>query len=161
MELHEFEPMIYKPDPAHPLLVLSCSQTKAPSAGYIRFHDLYAGPLWQQVKASSFPLTNVAAISAMHGFLAPGSVIKTYDRMLDEKAAESFVSTSNHVWRFAMLAGAMPRTLVIGGRFYRQLPEAATSRYPSIAPKVAFAAGSFLQLRAELGRFLEPYRSAA
>jgi hypothetical protein len=139
-----------------PLLVMSCSATKRPAGAneWLRFADLYIGPMWQQVHASKYPLTNVAAVSALYGFLEPGMPINTYDRVMDEKIAHSICHTSNHVARFhdaTMIAGS---AFVVGGQLYQELAKTAIRWRPALGELVTFASGSFLQQRKQLGQWL-------
>src|SRR5262245_60058852 len=101
--LASFEPMTFQIRRGVPLRILSCSETKRPLGKFefMRFIDLYDGPLWRHVRASGFPPANVAAISALYGFLEPGWPIRTYQRAMDEKKAHRICHTGNDVWRCA------------------------------------------------------------
>lgn len=139
-----------------PLLVLACSATKR-SVGdeLIRFHDLYDGPMWRQVRASSFPLSNVAAISALYGFLEPGAPIRTYDMKMDEKRSRCICQTSNHVALFADAVEQAGSAFIVGGVQYRELANTAIRWRASLQSKLTFASGSFLKQRKQLSEFLK------
>lgn len=134
-----------------PLLLLSCSAQKRATTGPVPFIDLYDGPMWRQVRASSVPASSVAALSAEHGFLAPGTPVAAYDRRLDES-------------RLAELARA-PSALVdaidghrvvlfFGGDLYRRLIRASLAGRPDLLGRVRYATGSYLQQRRQLGEEL-------
>lgn len=150
-------PFVFTIEPGRPLLVMSCSDVKIPTklGELVRFADLYNGPMWLQVKASGFPMTNVAAVSAMYGFLEPGMAIETYDRQMDEKASERQCSTSDHVYRMAQAVKAAGSAFVVGGKLYRALGERVTHCYPDLAPVMTFAQGSYLQQRKQLRIWLD------
>lgn len=153
------KPIHFDPRPDVPLLILSCSACKFPAEGRARMADIYAGPIWGDVRRSGFPMENVAAISALHGFLEPGSQIETYDRKMDEKIAARISGTGDHAFRLARLVRATPQTLVVGGGSYRQLAETAVRVWPDIAPKVAYALGSYLAQRKALNLWLDANNS--
>jgi hypothetical protein len=148
-----------------PLLIMSCSEIKRPveANALVRFADLYDGPTWRQVRASGFPLCNVAAISALYGFLEPGFPVETYDRKLDEEISRRICSTGDHVARLAAAVEAAGSAFVVGGQLYRAVAETALRAFPDrLAGRLAFAAGSYLQQRKQLGAFLrEQTRIAA
>ena len=148
-------PFLFTIEPGRPLLIMSCSDVKRPTKPYelVRFADLYAGPMWLQVKASGFPLTNVAAVSALYGFLEPGMAIETYDRMMDEKTSERFCSTSDHVYRMAEAIKAAGSAFFVGGKLYRELVYRTIQVYRD-TPSVTFAEGTYLQQRKQLGAWL-------
>ena len=50
-------------------------------------------PCGGEIRASEFPRENVAAISALYGFLEPGMAINTYDRVMDEDRARAAIIT--------------------------------------------------------------------
>lgn len=139
-----------------PLLVLSCSATKKPAGknDWLRFGDLYTGPMWQQVQAIGFPMDQVAAISALYGFLEPGMPINTYDREMDKKAAHRICHTGDHVARFASAVAVAGSAFVVGGALYQELAHTAIRWRPELAGDVTFASGSFLQQRKQLGQWL-------
>lgn len=136
------------------LLILSCSDVKLPLAqhAFAPFAEVYNGPMWLQVKASSFPLDQVAAISALYGFLEPGDRIETYDRKMDEKAMQRMCSTSNHVWRLARAAEKAGGAHVFGSQLYQELARTALRIEPGLP--ITFASGSYLQQRKQLGEWL-------
>lgn len=154
--LRAFEPLAFEPVRGLPLLVLSCSASKAPTVAgeWRRLADLYDGPLWQDVRRSGFPLTNVAALSALHGFVEPGRPLKTYDQMMDADTSRQFCRTSDHCARLAKAIRTAGAGYIVGGKFYRAIGEAALDLFPDIRPLATFATGSFLQLRGQLNRWL-------
>lgn len=149
-------PFVFSIEAGRPLLVMSCSSTKRQVAAgeLVRFAELYDGPTWRQVRASRFPLSNVAAISALYGFLEPGMAIETYDRKMDDKAAARICTTSNHAWRLEQAIRQAGAAFIVGGALYRQLGETVLRLAPDLAPVVTFASGSYLQQRAQLGTWL-------
>jgi hypothetical protein len=123
--------------------------------------DVYNGPLWQQVKASDFPMTNVAAISALYGFLEPGHPIESYDRKMDDKRIWELLSTSNHGARFERMVRGCGGAFIVGGSLYRQWADGVLSRYaPELRGVVAFASGSYLEQRKQLGEWLRAHAHA-
>ncbi len=149
-------PFTFTIAPGLPLLVMSCSAVKRPiAAGELaRFADLYDGPTWRQVRASGFPLSNVAAISALYGFLEPGIAIETYDRMMDEKASARICGTSNHATLLEAAIRQAGSAFVVGGALYRELPQSVLRMAPDLAGVVSFATGSYLAQRKQLGGWL-------
>ena len=139
-----------------PLLVMSCSQEKAPvhAAELVRFAELYCGPMWQQVKASGFPLTNVAAISALHGFMEPGYAIRTYDLKMDDDISARQSREGNDVERLAAAIREAGSAFIVGGKLYRAMAETAIRRHSELAACVTFASGSYLEQRKQLGAWL-------
>ena len=144
-----------------PLLILACSKTKnnfdeAPALSWRRFHELYAGPLWEDVKRSGFPLGNVAALSALHGYLEPGWPIRPYDHEMDIDQSRNFQRTGCHRSRLAKDADAHGRVFVVGGRDYRAIAEAAELlMHPGT--KVEYATGSYLAQRKQLNAWLRSH----
>lgn len=149
-------PFVFSIEPGRPLLVMSCSATKRPTAAgeLVRFADLYDGPTWRQVKASQFPRSNVAAISALYGFLEPGMAIETYDRKMDDKAMHRICYTSDHAWRLEQAIRQAGSAFIVGGALYRQLGRTVVQSWPDLADRVTFASGSFLAQRKQLGAWL-------
>lgn len=149
-------PFTFTVQPGLPLLVMSCSEGKrATEPGeLVRFGDLYNGPMWLQVRSSKYPMTNVAAISALYGFLDPGMAIETYDRVMDEKTSQAFCQTSDHVYRMAQAIITAGAGFVVGGKLYRELGEQVLRSYPDLAGLITFAEGSYLQQRKQLGEWL-------
>jgi hypothetical protein len=149
-------PFVFPIEQGRPLLVMSCSSTKRDvvAGDLVRFAYLYDGPTWRQVKASGFPLTNVAAISALYGFLEPGMAIETYDRKMDDKAALRISTTSNHAWRLEQAVRQAGSAFIVGGALYRQLGETMLRHAPDLAGVVTFATGSYLAQRKQLGAWL-------
>lgn len=144
-----------KIEAGRPLLVLSCSQEKADIGDrYAPFTDLYDGPMWRQVKLSRFPLTNVAAISALYGFLEPGHPVHAYDRQMDEKTSKRHCSTGSGVAVLANAVEVAGGAFVVGGKMYQELARTAVRWRPSLEPLIAFAEGSYLQQRKQLGQWL-------
>ncbi len=150
-------PFQFSIEPGRPLLVLSCSEMKAAvgEEQLVRFGELYTGPLWQQVKAAGYPMTNVAAVSALYGFLEPGFQIRTYDRKMDEKISRRICCEGNAPALFAQAVRTAGSAYVVGGKMYRELAETAMRMWPELVPQVTLAEGSFLQLRAQLGKWLK------
>jgi hypothetical protein len=146
--------------PGRPLLVLGCSQVKAPAEGFVSFFDLYDGPMWQQVKAAGFPRAQVAAVSALYGFIEPGMRVETYDVAIDEKRADRMCSTGDDVERLAQAIAKAGRTFIVGGELYQRVARAALRRYPLLAELVTFASGSYLQQRKQLGEWLRANTAA-
>jgi hypothetical protein len=149
-------PFTFQIEQGRPLLVMSCSSTKREvvAGDLVRFAYLYDGPTWRQVRASGFPLTNVAAISALYGFLEPGMAIETYDRKMDDKAAARICTTSNHAWRLEQAVRQAGSAFIVGGELYRQLGETMLRHAPDLADRVTFATGSYLAQRKQLGTWL-------
>ena len=149
------QPFMFDIASGTPLLVMSCSQEKAQVGDALtRIADLYCGPTWQQVRKAGYPLTNVAAISALHGFCEPGYQIRTYDRKMDEDISARMCRESNHVWRLAQAIRAAGSAFVVGGRLYRAMVETAIRIEPDLAQLVTFATGTYLQQRKQLGEWL-------
>lgn len=149
-------PFRFDIEPGLPLLILSCSERKRPTRSheFVRFIELYDGPTWQQVRASGYPATNVAAISAMGGFLEPGWPIQTYDKKMDEDSAHWFVRFSDHTYRLAKCVEKAGSAFVVGGLLYQSIARAAELQRPSIVPRMSYASGSYLAQRAQLGEWL-------
>lgn len=163
--IRDITPFHYTPKPELPLLVLSCSAEKRPSGRFEwrRFHELYCGPLWLQVAKAGFPWENVAAISALYGFLEPGSPICTYDRVLDEKRCDAMVNTGNDLYRFGKLVESHGSAYVVGGKLYRRLAEKAEEvsgqpapggPWPNVAGRIIYCEGTYLEQRKRLGEWL-------
>lgn len=148
-------PFVFDIRPGLPLLVMSCSDVKrpVPAGELVRFADLYDGPMWKQVKASGFPLCNVAAVSALYGFLEPGMAVETYDRQMDDETSRRICGTSDHVYRLAQAIRTAGSAMVFGGRLYRAVAETAGRVYPDLA--MTFATGSYLEQRKQLRLWLE------
>lgn len=138
-----------------PLLILSCSATKnvTPGFAFWRFLKVYDGPMWRQVKASSFPEGNVAALSAGYGFLEPGMPIRSYDTEMDEDRSRAFIHTSNHCFRLRQAVAKAKGAFVVGGGMYQAIARAAMAG-DALEATVAYAEGNFLQQRKQLGEFL-------
>ena len=153
----------YTPIAGRPLLVMSCSKVKRATAPreLVRFFDLYDGPTWQQVKRSAFPRENVAAVSALYGYLEPGTAIETYDCKMDDERAARMCHTSDHGARLAAAIDAAGSAFVVGGQLYQQLARRALALRPAIADRVTFAAGSYLQQRKQLSAWLIAYAGRA
>ncbi len=151
-----FQPYTYSVKPGIPLLVLSCSEVKAPAApgALLRFADLYDGPMWRQVKCGGYPLSNVAAISALYGYLAPGHPIETYNIKMDEERSQRMCGTGSHVAELAAAIETAGAAYIVGGSLYQELARTALRYRPRLAPLVSFASGSYLQQRKALGEFL-------
>lgn len=152
--LKRVEPLADKP-----LLILSCSATKVAVRAhhFVPFAELYDGPMWRQVKASGFPLRNVAAISALYGFIEPWWRVQAYDCEMDEKRSRAFCRTGDDRWRLADLVKRVPAAFVVGGGMYQALAVAAVQLEPAIGNKVSFARGSFLEQRKQLGEWLRAW----
>lgn len=150
------KPVTFAPIPGRPLLVLSCSEVKrpAPAGAWLRFIELYDGPMWRQVRAAGFPSANVVAISALYGVLDPGMPIQTYDAVMDEKRSARHCSTGCSVARLARHIRAAGAAFVVGGGLYQELARTAVRLDPELAELVRFASGSYLQQRKQLGEFL-------
>ena len=148
-------PFLYQIKRDTPLLVVSCSQTKRDIGDDLaRFIELYDGPMWRQIKASSFPRSNVAAISALHGFMEPGYAIRTYDLHMDEDRSRSLCHRGNHVALFAQSVREAGSAFVVGGELYRELALTALRVYPDLNGLISFATGSYLAMRKQLGQWL-------
>ncbi len=141
---------------SRPLLVLSCSADKraVDPAAFVPFSDLYDGPMWRQVRAIGFPVARVCAISALYGFLEPGRIIQTYDRVMDEKRSARMCGEGADVYRFAEAVKVAGGAFVVGGALYQELARRAIAREPELAELVTFARGSYLQQRKQLGEWL-------
>lgn len=135
-------------------LVLSCSATKRPAKKHelVPFAQLYDGPMWRQVRAAMFPHSDLAAVSALYGFLEPHTEIETYDLKMDEKSAREFIKGS-HLYRLAQFC-AGERVVMFGGQHYRSIGIMAKQRYPAECKGLEFATGSFLEQRKRLGHEL-------
>jgi len=156
------QPFQFDIEPGTPLLVMSCSQDKANVGGTLtRIADLYCGPSWQQVKRSGYPLTNVAAISALHGFCEPGYQVRTYDCVMDEDISARQCREGNDVERLAGAIRKAGSAFIVGGRLYRALVETAIRRHPELIQLVTFATGSYLQQRKQLGTWLRGHQGGA
>lgn len=152
------EPFTFEINPRLPLLILSCSATKRDLQGMVRFADLYDGPLWRDLRRSGFPLSNVAALSGLHGYLAPGRPIETYNCQMTEERARRFICTGADLSRIARDAKAANGVLVVGGELYRLVVAAADRAFD--IRSVDYAAGSFLQLRKRLNAWLRQQNDA-
>jgi hypothetical protein len=152
------EPFHFTIDRQRPLLILACSQLKRDVRGMVRFCDLYDGPFWRDLRKSGFPLTNVAAISGLYGYLRPGRPIETYDQLLDDEKVQRTISTGNDLHQLARDVDAAPSAFVVGGRLYREIAAAAARAYD--LPKISYASGSFLQLRGQLNAWLRQQAAA-
>jgi hypothetical protein len=150
-------PMTFAIRPGCPLLILACSATKktALQHEFVRFVDLYDGPVWQQVRAAKFPVSNIAALSALYGYLEPGCPITTYDRQLDEDGARRFIRTSNHLYLLRRDIERAGSAFFVGGVLYRSIVEAAISADAALAARVTYATGSYLKQRGALRRWLK------
>lgn len=137
-------------------LILACSATKAPvkPRQWIDAYDLYTGPMWQQLKVAKFPRANVAAISALHGFVEPGKQIFTYDVAMDEDRAHAIARTSNDLWRLQEWVGG-DRVVMFGGRLYLSIGEIAKEKYPFSCEHLVLVGGTFLKQRKLLGEVVE------
>jgi len=142
------------------LLIMSCSEVKLPpKKDTAPFAEVYNGPMWLQVKASKFPLAQVAAISALHGFMEPGTEIEMYDTLMDAKRSQWFCGKGNHVWRLARAAEAAGGAFMVGGQMYQELGQTALRIEPGLP--ITFASGSYLQQRKQLGEWLRLQASTA
>lgn len=158
------QPFQFTPDPARPLLVAACSKVKREASGLVRFGDLYDGPTWRDIRASGFPMANVAAISALHGFMEPGTQIETYDRVMDDKISARICGTGNDVWRLGQMVQAHPETFVLGGALYQEIARTVARVWPNTTSRIVYASGSFLAQRKQLGEWLRaqcPAKEAA
>lgn len=153
-------PLHYPIPAGRPLLIMSCSAVKRPvgEREWLPFGELYDGPTWRQVRASGFPMTSVAAISALYGFLEPGHTIRTYDRKIDEDISRRFCTESNDVARIARAIEIAGAAFVVGGQLYQAVARAAVRFRPQLAGDVAFASGSYLRQRKQLGEWLRANR---
>lgn len=149
-------PRAYEIKSGSPLLILSCSATKrtVPARDWVRIADLYCGPLWCDMRASGFPRSNVAAISALYGFCEPGQAIQTYDVKMDAERSARICGESDHASRFAAAVRRAGAAFIVGGGMYQELARTAIRLWPDLAPLVRFASGSFLQQRKQLGEWL-------
>lgn len=136
-------------------LILSCSQMKMgiDKFEFINFVDLYTGPMWQQVKAAAFPRKDLAAISAMYGFLQPETKIRWYDDKMDEKKCFRLCNTGGDLHWFSSWVDGED-AVMFGGAIYRQFGEWAKKQYPEKCRNLHFVTGSFLQQRKRLGQLL-------
>jgi hypothetical protein len=140
------------------LLILSCSQEKAPvpPGASTHFFDLYDGPMWRQVKGAGFPRAKVAALSALYGFMEPDypAVLQSYDTKMDEERSARLCNTSCHVARLAQLVRAHGAAFIVGGKLYQEIARTAERITPELAPRLTYAAGSYLEQRKQLGAWL-------
>jgi len=150
-----FQP--YTIDRARPLLILPCSEVKRPAEPdeWFKFADLYDGPTWRQWRASGFPRSNVAAISALYGYLEPGMAICTYNRRMDGDRLQSFMRVGDHVGRLAADLRRVPSAFCLGSALYCELVRHTEHVYPELRGKVAYASGTYLQQRRQLREWLE------
>lgn len=136
-----------------PLLILSCSDVKRPLTGWHPFADIYDGPMWRQVRASGFPMMDVAAISALHGFMKPGQLIEVYDRVMDKRRSHDMCHTGDDAWRLCCEVKKRPRgAMIFGGELYRELARVAKRVWSDL--EIDEATGSFLEQRKRLGEWL-------
>jgi hypothetical protein len=141
--------------PRAPLLILSCSETKkAPTTRRAPFADVYDGPMWRQVKSHGYPLSNVAAISALYGFLDPGDKIELYNVKMDEEHCRRIIGEGDHIHRLAEAIRKAGGAHVFGGELYKEIVRAAIRYRPELGELVTFASGSFLEQRQQLTAFL-------
>ena len=149
-------PFVFDIVKGYPLLILACSSVKRPTVAgsLVRFSDLYDGPMWRQVKSSGYPLSNVAAISALHGFLEPGMAIETYDIEMDEDRCKRICSESCHIHRLSKAVHAAGSAFIVGGALYREVGHAAIRRDPDLEGIISFSSGSYLKQRKQLGEWL-------
>lgn len=148
-------PFIFPIIKGQPLLIMSCSAVKLPTGdNLVRFANLYNGPMWLQVKASGYPLANVAALSALHGFLEPGMAIRTYDVEMDEEHSHRIYTEGCHVARLAKAVKQAGSAFVVGGKMYQEIARTAVRRDPELEGLIDFATGSYLSQRKQLGEWL-------
>lgn len=138
------------------LLILSCSATKRPGFTVGHFSQLYAGPLWQDVRRSGFPWSRVAAISASYGFLEPTfpAILEPYNVQMDDEASARICGTSDHVARLAACVQAHGSAFVVGGELYRRVARAAERYRPELGGRISYATGTYLEQRKQLGMWL-------
>jgi len=145
-------PFQYPIQAGRPLLIMACSATKRAVTGLVRFTELYDGPMWQQVRASGYPASNIACVSALYGFMEPGHQITAYDREMDEKISVRICGEGNAVWRLAQAVKAAGSAMVFGGALYRAVAQQAKRIEPDLP--ISEATGSYLQQRKQLGEWL-------
>lgn len=77
----------------HRLLILSCSATKRPNAGFMPARDRYDGPLWRTLRAADPDgvKVKVAFLSARFGFRDAMIPIENYDARLTPDLAERMI----------------------------------------------------------------------
>lgn len=80
--------------PIRRLLILSCSATKRPEAGYIPARLRYDGPFWRTLRAVDPDGTraSVAFLSARYGFRDADTSVQDYDARLTQDLAERMIA---------------------------------------------------------------------
>lgn len=76
------------------LLVLACSATKRPDAGYLPARERYDGPLWRTLRATDPDgrRAKVAFLSARYGFRGADTPIENYDARLTPDLAARMIA---------------------------------------------------------------------
>jgi hypothetical protein len=144
-----------------PLIVMSCSQVKKPTAEPVPFVDLYNGPTWQQVRKSGYPTTHVAVLSAEHGILFPGEKILPYDRRMTEARLVELANDPEQVARFVELCKGYSQVIVFGGCEYEQFALKLAIEHPEIFDRVEYVMGTYLQQRGALTTFFNAWTSGS
>jgi hypothetical protein len=143
-----------------PILIMACSTVKAPTSKPLPFIYVYNGPSWQQIRPAHFPFTNIACVSAKHGFLKPGAAILPYDQKMDDARCAELCNDQTTLAAIAMAVQKSGKAFVMGGPLYRSVVQAAERRYSGIAGKVTYASGSYLKQRKQFNEWFEATRVA-
>lgn len=146
--------LIEKIPSSRPVLIMACGLTKNLVKQPTPFVDVYAGPLWNQVK-KGYPHDSIAVISAEHGILAPGTKITRYDRKMDDDRLVEILNDKQQVDRLAAMIQKAGSALVVGGETYKLLALAVGAMHPELLPKIHFAVGSYLQQRHAIKELLD------
>ena len=148
------------------LLVIACTQSKAPDSGEIPAVDRYTGYGFDVLKAqlASLPADarpDVVILSARHGFIPGDRPIAAYDEMLTPDAA-------NRLKRDAATAAAVEDLLgrgsykdvmLFGSELYRDVMRSFTHHFPAGAA-VTEVSGGVLAQKAQLKQWLLNGRQA-
>ncbi|MCA8081386.1 MULTISPECIES: DUF6884 domain-containing protein [Burkholderia cepacia complex] len=140
------------------LVIMACSATKLEHAA--RAIDLYRGVMYStfraNVRATSAPA--VMILSALHGFIAPDTIIEPYDQLMTPARADLMLGELD---RFMPTAWPAPARSILfaGGRNYRRVMNAGLARQVELGHLPAGAlvletGGSIGYQRQQLGAFL-------
>jgi hypothetical protein len=139
------------------LLIMGCSQVKRQAEGPVPFVELYDGPIWKQAR-NNLPASNIAVLSAEHGFLPPLTEIEAYDRVMDEGRLVDLLNSPHERAKFKMLVAEYDEVIVLGGELYKLLSLALIAMGMSSVSKIKFACGSYLKQRAALNQYVQMWK---
>jgi hypothetical protein len=137
-----------------PLFLLSCSSVKTASSGSLPIAELYDGPIWRQAKRN-LPHAKIAALSARHGILEPGSEIEPYDQLMDEDRLLQIANDPAQIAKLVELAREHGKIIIVGGELYKLFALSIVARFPALLESIHFACGSYLQQRHALKCFFD------